>query len=68
LHDDRRIRIPEAQKHVAPDPDPQHWEKGSLTFVIRLLETSIVSAKFRSSNIYQKDGKLSELCHADMNI
>jgi hypothetical protein len=43
-------------------------EKGSLTFVIRLLETSIVSAKFRSSNIYQKDGKLSELCHADINI
>jgi hypothetical protein len=42
--------------------------KGSLTFVIRLLETSIVSAKFRSSNIYQKDGKLFDLCHADMNI
>jgi hypothetical protein len=23
LHDDRRIRIREAQKHV--DPDPEHW-------------------------------------------
>ncbi len=32
LHDDRRIRIREAQKHVDPvdpdldsDPDPEHW-------------------------------------------
>ncbi len=42
LHDDRRIRIREAQKHVDPmdpdpasdpdpdsDPDPEHWKKPS---------------------------------------
>jgi hypothetical protein len=31
LHDDRRIRIREAQKHVdpvEPDPDPEHWISG----------------------------------------
>jgi hypothetical protein len=32
LHDDRRIRILEAQKHVDPvdpDSDPQHWFIGA---------------------------------------
>jgi hypothetical protein len=45
LLDDRRIRIPEAQKHTVPtdpNPDPQHWKKEPKKDKIYVLMTGIL--------------------------
>jgi hypothetical protein len=52
LHDDRRIRIREAQKHVDPvdsdpDQDPQHW----MVQMQAILAAMVVVVVFGSTDV-----------------